>query len=96
MTAFASRLASGVLEWGVRASLVLMLAGVALGHLGFQGFPEPDRLVRCGLVLLIATPMARVGAMALASALARDWIYVAITTLVLVLLAVTFFLGKVV
>lgn len=92
---FPNRLISGILQWGVRASLVLMLAGLVLEHLGFAGLPVPDSLVRCGLVVLIATPVLRVGATVLASVLERDWPYAAITTVVLVLLAATFFLGKV-
>lgn len=43
-------------------------------------------LIQLGLLLLIATPVARVAFSVLAFALERDWKYVAITMIVLVLL----------
>jgi uncharacterized membrane protein len=43
-------------------------------------------LIQLGLVLLIATPVARVAVSLLAFARQRDWTYVAVTTIVLLLL----------
>jgi uncharacterized membrane protein len=47
---------------------------------------DPRAVVQLGLVLLIATPVARVALTLVAFVLQRDRLYVAITTLVLVLL----------
>ncbi len=44
------------------------------------------RVIRLGLMILIATPVARVALSIFAFALERDWIYVAITILVLAIL----------
>lgn len=46
-------------------------------------------LIQCGLLLLIATPIARVTVSAYAFARERDWRYVAITSIVLAVLAYT-------
>jgi uncharacterized membrane protein len=43
-------------------------------------------IIQLGLLLLIATPVARVAFMVFAFAYARDWIYVLITLIVLTLL----------
>jgi uncharacterized membrane protein len=50
---------------------------------------RPLGLIQLGLLLLIATPVARVLFSVLGFALERDWIYVVITLLVLVLLIYT-------
>ncbi len=47
---------------------------------------RPVALVQVGLVVLLLTPVARVFASVVAFALERDWLYVAITTAVLVML----------
>jgi len=43
-------------------------------------------LIQLGLLLLIATPMARVAFSVIGFALEKDWLYVGITLLVLALL----------
>jgi uncharacterized membrane protein len=43
-------------------------------------------IIQLGLLVLIATPVARVGFAALAFALERDWLYVCISTFVLMVL----------
>jgi uncharacterized membrane protein len=54
---------------------------------------RPAALVQVGLLVLLLTPVARVAASVLAFLLERDWVYVAITALVLgVLLASMFVL----
>lgn len=51
-------------------------------------------LIQLGLLLLIATPVARVLFSALAFARQRDWLYVALTLMVLSVLLYSFFLGE--
>ena len=55
-----------------------ILRAVAAGH--------PDAIVQLGLVLLIATPVARVAMSLVAFVLQRDRIYIVVTTIVLALL----------
>jgi uncharacterized membrane protein len=50
-------------------------------------------IVMLGLLLLIATPVARVAFSIVAFALERDRLYVAITTIVLLLLVLSFLIG---
>ena len=50
------------------------------------GHPRPEILIQFGLLLLIATPVARVAFSLAVFALQRDWTYVAITTVVLAVL----------
>lgn len=49
--------------------------------------PRPEIVIQFGLLLLIATPVARVVFSLAAFALERDWTYVAITLIVLLVLA---------
>jgi len=51
-------------------------------------------IIVLGLLLLIATPVTRIAVSILAFANERDWRYVAITTVVLVILLISFLLGK--
>lgn len=48
-----------------------------------------------GLILLILTPIARVAASVAAFALERDWRFVGITAFVLIVLGVSFWVGRV-
>jgi uncharacterized membrane protein len=50
------------------------------------GHPRPETVIQFGLLLLIATPVARVVFSAAAFALEKDWTYVAITAVVLAVL----------
>ena len=52
-------------------------------------------LIMVGLLLLIATPVMRVGVSILTFLYQRDWPFVLITTFVLAMLILSFFLGKV-
>ncbi|HEU0027653.1 MAG TPA: TSUP family transporter [Ktedonobacterales bacterium] len=47
---------------------------------------SPEAIITLGLLILLATPVARVAVSIIAFALERDWIYVGITALVLMLL----------
>jgi uncharacterized membrane protein len=55
---------------------------------------KPYALIALGLVLLIATPVIRVAASVVIFLLERDYAYVFITLLVLLILLVSFLLGK--
>ena len=50
-------------------------------------------VIMAGLLILIATPVARVAFSIVIFLVQRDWLYVAITSTVLILLIVSFFLG---
>ena len=54
-----------------------------------------EAFIVIGLLLLIATPVMRVAVSIVAFMLERDWIFVTITSVVLALLILSFFLGKV-
>jgi uncharacterized protein len=54
----------------------------------------PQAIMVLGLLILLATPVVRVAVSIVAFALEHDWIYVAITALVLLILLVSFLLGK--
>jgi uncharacterized membrane protein len=64
---------------------------VARGLQALQG----DAIVTLGLLLLIATPVVRVGISILAFVYERDRVYTFITLTVFCLLILSFFLGKV-
>lgn len=55
---------------------------------------DPLAIITLGLLLLLLTPVVRVAVSIGAFAIERDWRYVVITTIVLVILIVSFFLGK--
>lgn len=67
-------------------SPVTVLAGLAHG--------DPLAIIMLGLLVLLATPFMRVLVSIGAFALERDWIYVGITVTVLVILLISFFLGR--
>ena len=66
------------------------LAGIVRGALSLDG----RAVVQLGLVLLIATPVARVALTLVAFVLQRDRLYVALTSVVLVLLLYGLVWGK--
>ena len=55
---------------------------------------DPVSVITLGLLLMIITPVTRVAVSIIAFAMERDWRYVAITTVVLIVLLVSFALGK--
>ena len=69
----------------------MALAQVMSGLGRFEG----RSVVVLGLLLLIATPVMRVAVSVLIFVHQRDWIFVVITTVVLGLLILSFFLGRV-
>ena len=66
------------------------IVSIVRGALAFNG----DSIAQLGLLLLIATPVARVAFTLVAFALQRDRKYVAITSIVLALLVYALVLGK--
>lgn len=65
------------------------LSGVISGALALQ----PAAIVQFGIVLLIATPVARVLLTLVAFALQKDWMYVLISAIVLALLTYSLIVG---
>jgi uncharacterized membrane protein len=55
--------------------------------------PVPEAVMEAGVLLLIATPVLTVGASAIMFAVERDWMYVAISGFVFVMLILGFVLG---
>jgi uncharacterized membrane protein len=58
------------------------------------GQGDPLAILTLGLIVLLLTPVARVIISIFAFAHERDWLYVAITSLVLLILLVSFLLGR--
>ena len=56
--------------------------------------PEPEAVMEAGVLMLIATPVVTVGASAVAFALERDWLYVALSACVFTILILGFVLGR--
>lgn len=80
------RLVAGVLRIGLSISLALLALGLILTL--NQTAPEAaDRLLRVGLMILMATPVARVVVSAVSYAAEGDWQFFAITLSVLAVLA---------
>ncbi len=65
------------------------LTGVISGAIALQ----PAAIVQLGIVLLIATPVARVLLTLIAFAVQRDWMYVLISAIVLALLMYSLIVG---
>jgi uncharacterized membrane protein len=65
------------------------LTGVVAGAAALQ----PAAIVQLGIVLLIATPVARVLLTLVAFVIQRDWIFVLISAIVLALLGYSLFVG---
>jgi uncharacterized membrane protein len=78
---------SGTLRAGVApGSLPKLLSAVSLAH--------PAAIIDLGLVILIATPVFRVGASIIAFAIERDWLYTWITAFVFAMLMIGFAIGR--
>jgi uncharacterized membrane protein len=58
------------------------------------GHGDPLAILALGLIVLLLTPVARVLISIFAFARERDWLYVGITTLVLLILLLSFLLGR--
>lgn len=84
---------------GTAADLHRLIGTAATSPLAWRGFAtaltrlQGRALIVAGLLVLIATPVARVAISVVAFALERDWKFVAITALVFALLIVSFLAG---
>ncbi|HEY7220113.1 MAG TPA: DUF1634 domain-containing protein [Candidatus Binatia bacterium] len=67
------------------------LGEVGAGLKAYSG----ESIVTLGILLLIATPVIRVGVSIFAFVYQRDWLYSLVTATVFCLLLISFFLGKV-
>jgi uncharacterized membrane protein len=67
-----------VLSTGLLVSAALLAAGLLLGQ---------ERLLRLGVMVLMATPAARVVVVAIGMLLERDWIFAAVSLWILGVLA---------
>ncbi len=74
-----------VLTWGTISSTLLLAAGLVLQLAGVNHGLAAN-LTHVGLVILMATPVARVVVSVVEYALGRDWLFVALTSGVLVIL----------
>ncbi len=105
------RMVSRVLGIGIGLSVASMLAGLMLGLASGDGVPthvislgdllpglrQPDAAayLSLGLLVLVATPFARVAGSVVAFALERDRRYVLVTAVVLAVMCLGVLLGKV-
>ncbi len=78
--------AGGLGTRAVPSTIGDVLAGV--------GHHDPRAIIALGLLILLATPVARVAVSIVTFGLERDWRYVAITAFVLLILIASFILGK--
>ncbi len=74
-----------VLRLGVLTATVCLAAGLLLALTGMPTFP--DVLLRAGLMLLLATPVARVIVSVVDYLREHDWLFVTLTVIVLLQLA---------
>jgi uncharacterized membrane protein len=74
-----------VLGVGLAISIVVLLVGLPLTLAGAAP-AAADRILRVGLMILMATPVARVATAAIEYAMERDWAFLAITLSVLAVL----------
>lgn len=74
-----------LLRFGAFAATAVLAAGL-VGHIAFPASAAPDPILRAGLILLMATPVARVVASVIDYVHQRDWLFAALTAAVLVVL----------
>jgi uncharacterized membrane protein len=74
-----------VLGAGLAVSVVVLALGLALTLAGVAP-AAADRILRIGLMILMATPVARVMAATIEYATERDWAFLAVTLSVLAVL----------
>jgi uncharacterized membrane protein len=87
------RLVGSVLRTGMGASAVFLTCGLAMMvFTGDQGIG--DYIVRAGLIILMATPVTRVIVSIVEYAIERDWVFVALTTTVLIVLIGSVLAGR--
>lgn len=74
-----------ILGWGAVISTVLLAAGLILELARVTPGPAAD-LTHAGLIILMATPLARVLVSVIEYALSRDWLFMSLTAGVLAIL----------
>jgi len=74
-----------VLAAGLGVAIVVLAAGLVMALAGVRP-GVADWILRAGLMILMATPAARVAAATLEYAIERDWAFLAITLSVLAVL----------
>jgi uncharacterized membrane protein len=74
-----------VLRAGALLSTSVLVVGLVL-RVALPASGVPDTILRAGLIILIATPVARVVASVIDYTLQRDWLFAALTLAVLVVL----------
>lgn len=100
---------SRVLAVGLAASMVLLITGAIMALAGrgpsvaaetsitdiprALGALEPGGFLNLGLLVLLATPVARVVALVVGFAHRRSWVFCGVSALVLALLALSAYLG---
>lgn len=87
-----SRLIHITLVVGLTFSVIAMMAGLILGALG--GADAAALLMKTGLLALLATPALRVIIAVIGYVMERDWLFTAISVLVLVLLVISYWAGQ--
>ena len=80
-----ARLLGAVLKWGALASTALLAFGLVLQLLRADS-QLADALMHAGLIVLMATPVARVAVSVADYAAERDWLFLGLTASVLVIL----------
>ena len=80
------RVLGKVLLIGSTTSTIVLAAGLAL-TLGWPSFAGGDLLLRAGLMILMATPALRVLVSVIEYVRSREWLFAALTTIVLLVLA---------
>ena len=76
-----------VLRAGIGATTVCLGSGLALRLMGIGHRPAAELLLTIGLMLLLATPVARVVVSVVDYARERNWVFFALTVIVLAELA---------
>ena len=71
-----------ILRIGVATSSVFLATGLIWSFLAVRS-PVASTLMAAGLLILMGTPVTRVAASVLEYAVERDWLFVALTTMVL-------------
>lgn len=75
-----------VLGVGIAVSSAALAAGLALSFALGTGHPVVRTLLDVGLIVLMATPVARVAASAVAFTWERDWLFAGLATTVFIVL----------
>jgi uncharacterized membrane protein len=104
------KIMGGVLAVGTVASTLSFLVGLGLAFIEARPIPtdvaplgeavrraaalRPSGFLMLGIVVLIATPLARIASAAIVFLWERDWLYTGITLLVLAVMIASLLLGR--